>query len=149
MGITLGQLAFHIQTGINPSAASAMPTPLAIVAVSWIAVMAIRAHGLVRPALAFLAFALFVPVLRPVGLMSWSAWGTQSVFLWMQLSAFSDDRRIRRKLGDRYRTLRSRVEALFGTPAGSFQPGVAIIRARTAEFVRLEWNFADSNRAAH
>ena len=54
-----------------------------------------------------------------------------------QLSAFSDDRRIRRKLGDRYRTLRSRVEALFGTPAGPFQPGVAIIRARSAEFVRL------------
>ena len=54
-----------------------------------------------------------------------------------QISAFSNDRRQRRKVGERYRMLRSQIEALFGVSAGPFQPGIAIIRARSAEFGRL------------
>jgi thiopeptide-type bacteriocin biosynthesis protein len=54
-----------------------------------------------------------------------------------QISALSNDRRQRRKVGERYRTMRSQIEALFGGSPGPLQPGVTIIRARSAELVRL------------
>jgi thiopeptide-type bacteriocin biosynthesis protein len=54
-----------------------------------------------------------------------------------QMSAFSNDRRQRRKVGDRYRAMRSQIEAVFGGSAGPLQRGLAIIRSRSAELRRL------------
>lgn len=84
MGAILGELAFHLRTSTRPTGMPFMPPWIAIPLAIYVAVMSLRASGLVRLAMSGLSLALIVTSATAMtGLRSWSAWTIQSAVLCM------------------------------------------------------------------
>ena len=84
MGVTLGNLVFHLRTGTTPNASSLMPLWFSLPLAIFVAVGALRAHAPVRVGVALFAFSLMVGALAPtIGFRGWAAWTTQHTFVFI------------------------------------------------------------------
>jgi hypothetical protein len=84
MGVTLGNLAFHLRTGTTPTGSSAMPLWFSLPLAIFVGLTALRAHGPVRVGVALFALSLLVGTLAPmIGIRGWAAWTIQRTLVFM------------------------------------------------------------------